>query len=81
MPRTKASIGEVLNSENVSTPGLRNTVGQINDHNGGTHAHEDRDGEHGHEHGQLEQFDLIRIALTAIAAGFVWFACGNRFRI
>jgi heavy metal translocating P-type ATPase len=47
----------------------------------GGHAHGPRplegergqDHEHGGEHGQIETFDLIRIAITAAAAALVWF--------
>src|SRR5882724_8993499 len=42
-------------------------------------AHPDHAGEPGHEHGHVEPFDLIRIAVTAIAAGLVWFRVWEPF--
>jgi heavy metal translocating P-type ATPase len=37
------------------------------------HEHLDHEDEHGNEHGRIESIDLVRIAITAIAAAFVWF--------
>ena len=39
----------------------------------------EHDHEHDHEHGHVEPFDLIRIAVTAIAAGLVWFRVWEPF--
>ena len=35
--------------------------------------------EHGHEHGHIEPFDLVRIAVTALAAALVWFRVWEPF--
>jgi heavy metal translocating P-type ATPase len=56
MPQIKTSMPE--------TP-----VGVHEHEHDGQHHHED---EHAHDHGHLEPFDLIRIAITAIAAALVW---------
>src|SRR5579863_3423456 len=45
------------------------------DHDG----HHDHEDEHSHEHGHIEPFDLIRIAITAIAAALVWFGVWEPF--
>jgi cation transport ATPase len=39
----------------------------------------DHDGEPGHDHGHIDPFELIRIAITAIAAALVWFRVWEPF--
>src|SRR3984957_11958913 len=46
----------------------------------GVHQHEhDEHHDHEGEHGHVEPFDLIRIAITAIAAALVWFRVWEPF--
>ncbi len=40
---------------------------------------EHRENEHNHEHGHVERFDLIRVAVTALAAGLTWFRIWEPF--
>jgi heavy metal translocating P-type ATPase len=42
-------------------------------------GHHDHEAEPGHEHGHIEPFDLVRIAITAIAAAMVWFRVWEPF--
>lgn len=53
----------------------------VPEHNHG-HDYEapaDHEGEYDHEHGNVEPFELIRIAITAFAAGLVWFRVWEPF--
>src|ERR1019366_642078 len=43
------------------------------------HEHDHEHDEHGHEHGHIEAFDIIRIAITALAAGLVWLRVWDPF--
>jgi heavy metal translocating P-type ATPase len=77
MPQAKASTDEMPRDENLSGPKLVGVPGHVHEHE--YEAHPDHEGEHGHEHGHVEPFDLIRIAVTAIVAGFVWFRVWEPF--
>src|ERR1019366_5010406 len=77
MLQAKASTDEMPRDENPSGPKLVGVPGHVHEHE--YEAHPDHEGEHGHEHGHVEPFDLIRIAVTAIVAGFVWFRVWEPF--
>src|ERR1019366_8307936 len=77
MPQAKASTHEMPRSENLNGPKLGGVPGHVHEHE--HEAHPDHEGEHGHEYGHVEPFDLIRIAVTAIVAGFVWFRAWEPF--
>ncbi len=55
-------------------PQVKTSIDELPPQTAGAHGHDhDREhDDHGHEHGHIEAFDLIRIAITAIAAGLVW---------
>ena len=64
MPQAKVSTDQAPRGDTFNVPKL------------GTHEREARphnEDEDGHEHGHVEPFELIRIAITAIAAALVWF--------
>ncbi len=64
MPQAKISTGNT-HPKPVSVP---------------DYVHEDdHEDESGHEHGHIEPFELIRIAITAIAAALVWFRVWEPF--
>jgi heavy metal translocating P-type ATPase len=66
MPQAKLSIDEMRRDENL------NAAQEVSVKH---EEHPDHDG----EHGQVEPFDLIRIAVTAIAAPLVWFRAWEPF--
>jgi cation transport ATPase len=72
VPQVKASA-EMPKDENLSGLKLAEAYGHVHEHE--YEAHSDHDG----DHGQVEPFELIRIALTATAAGFVWFRVWEPF--
>ncbi len=81
MPQTKLSIDETPRDENLNAARLVSAHGHVSEPR---QAHEreadpDHEDEHGHEHGHIEPFELVRIAITAIAAGLVWFRVWEPF--
>jgi Cd2+/Zn2+-exporting ATPase/Cu+-exporting ATPase len=65
MPQAKVSTDETPRDENLNGPKLVGVPGSIDEHR--------LENQHGNEHGHIEPFELIRIAVTAIVAGMVWF--------
>src|ERR1022692_1467611 len=61
--------------EGLSTPGRGQVRSDVDGHDREMRPYEDHAGEHGH----IEPFDLIRIAVTAIAAALVWFRVWEPF--
>src|SRR5450631_1097798 len=61
--------------EGLSTPGRGRVPSDVDGHDREMRTHEDHAGEHGH----IEPFDLIRIAVTAIATALVWFRVWEPF--
>jgi heavy metal translocating P-type ATPase len=60
----------MLRDTNFNAPELVSVPGHVHRHE--PEAYLDHEGEHGQEHGHVEPFELIRIAVTAIVAGMVW---------
>jgi heavy metal translocating P-type ATPase len=54
------------------TATLQHVADHVHEHDRGKHRHEDHEGQ-GHEHGDIESSDLIRIVVTALVATLVWF--------
>ena len=81
MPQAKLSTGKVPRDENLNVPQLLSVSGDVHkDADRREHeTHPGHEHEHDHEHGHIEPFDLIRIALTAIAAALVWFRVWEPF--
>jgi cation transport ATPase len=83
MPQAKTSTDDMSRDENLNGPKLVSVPGYAHEHEHEHQreheAHPDYEGEHGHEHGHIERFDLIRIAVTAIAAALVWFRVWEPF--
>src|SRR6267154_666063 len=77
MTETKISTDEVSRQQNLSAQKLESVTGHVHEHE--QEAHPDHDDGPGHEHGHLETFELIRIAVTAIAAVLVWFRVWEPF--
>jgi heavy metal translocating P-type ATPase len=69
VPQTKDPTNETATSENLGTSTPQHVIEHAHVHSKKTHSHPDHEAEHGH----TERFDLIRIGLTAVAAGLVWF--------
>ena len=65
MPRSTAFTDETPRDENLNGPKLVGVPGSIDE--------QELENQHGNEHGRIEPFELIRIAVTAIVAGMVWF--------
>ncbi|HWF45462.1 MAG TPA: cation-translocating P-type ATPase [Bryobacteraceae bacterium] len=59
-------------------PATRDSVTDVSDHVRGIHPNEDDEAQ-SHEHGHIERFDLIRIAVTAAVAALVWFRVWEPF--
>jgi len=81
MPQAKLSTDQTPRRENFNEPKLATVAGHVHEH-GHADEHEalpDHEDEHGHEQGHVEPFDLIRIAITAIAAALVWFRVWEPF--
>lgn len=78
MPQTKDSA-ETSKDESLSTPRLGRVPNDGNGHDREVRPHKDREGENGYEHGRVELSDLIRVAVTLVAAGFVWFRVWEPF--
>jgi heavy metal translocating P-type ATPase len=77
MPQANTSTNEIPQDDNLGTTRLTNASGHAHEQEGENDL--DRVDEHGHEHGHLKSFDLVRIAATAIMAGFVWFRLWEPF--
>jgi heavy metal translocating P-type ATPase len=71
MPRSTAYTDVTPRDENLDGPKLVGVPGSIDEH--------ELENQHGNEHGNIEPFELIRIAVTAIAAGMVWFRLWEPF--
>ena len=69
MPQAKTSLDGLPGDERLPGPPQVSTAGHTHQHK----AQANLEDEHEHEHGHVEPFDLIRIAVTAIAAALVWF--------
>ena len=68
MPQAGTSSGEMSGDANLHATKLA-----------GVPVHDGLAEEEGHEHGHLEPFELIRIAITSIAAALVWFRVWEPF--
>ncbi|HTS74550.1 MAG TPA: cation-translocating P-type ATPase [Bryobacteraceae bacterium] len=53
-------------------PQVKIPVAQLHNSNSGVYDRVEHSEAHEHEHGHIERFDLIRIAITAILAALVW---------
>jgi hypothetical protein len=65
MPQVKTSTDRIRGHNNVNPPKQAGIPAGVNNEDDDQHKHED-------EHGHIEPFDLVRIAITAIAASLVW---------
>jgi len=75
VPQAKDSTHAMSRDEGLSTPGRGQVPSDVDGHDREMRPYEDHAGEHGH----IEPFDLIRIAVTAIAAALVWFRVWEPF--
>jgi heavy metal translocating P-type ATPase len=75
VPQAKDSTHAMSRDEGLSTAGRGRVPSDVDGHDREMRPHEDHAGEHGH----IEPFDLIRIAVTAIAAALVWFRVWEPF--
>jgi heavy metal translocating P-type ATPase len=69
MPQAKTS------TKHLDAPKPGSIPGDLRENEAGV----EHDDENGYEHGHVEPLDLIRIAVTAIAAGLVWFRIWEPF--
>jgi heavy metal translocating P-type ATPase len=65
MPQAKVSSDETPRDESLNRPKLAGARGSSDE--------QELENQHDDEHGHIEPFELIRIAVTAIVAGMVWF--------
>ena len=65
MPQVKTSTDQIPGHEDVNAPKQTGIGAHVNTNDEDQHNHED-------EHGHIEPFELVRIAITAIAATLVW---------
>jgi len=77
MPQAKLSTDQTPRGENFNAPKLATVAAHV-DEPGHADEHEARP-DHEDEHGHIEPFDLIRIAITALAAALVWFRLWEPF--
>jgi hypothetical protein len=75
MPHAKTSTtDEMPRDENLNTSKPVSLPGHVDEH-----EHEAQP-DHEPEHGHIEPFDLLRIAVTVMVAGMVWFRVWEPFR-
>ena len=66
--------------ENLNAPKPASVPEDVHEHGDQEeHVRPGREDEHGHEHGHIEPFDLIRIGVTAVVAALVWFRVWEPF--
>jgi cation transport ATPase len=75
MPQAKTSLDGIPGDEGLPGPVQLSTAGDAHPYE----AQSNHEGQHDQKHGHVAPFDLIRIAVTAIAAGLVWFRVWEPF--
>src|SRR5579884_1909335 len=75
MPQTKIPAHETPQHEGFETPRPISVHAHVYEHE----AHHNHEDDECHEHGHIEPFDLVRIAITAIAACLVWLRAWEPF--
>jgi heavy metal translocating P-type ATPase len=75
MPQAKTSLDGIPGDEGLRAQAQKSTDGHTRQHESQGNHEDGNERDHGH----VELFDLIRIAVTAIVAGLVWFRVWEPF--
>jgi len=79
MPEAKMPTEKAAKEQSAEAPEPAGVSIRVHERQHDHDAHPDQEDEHGHERNNIEIFDLVRIAVTAIVASLVWFRVWEPF--